>query len=147
TSCPRICVRLAILFFCALSAACGGCFREMSFDIRPGDLRMAEPSAGMAQSRTTRQWLSETEPQLAHLLPHSASAPVVTEQISGAHGKSIDVVAHFGMDPCRMRTLAGNFSGLLHTAQVVCPDSYIDNPPPEWPGFQTVWILINEQVS
>ena len=64
---------------------------------------------------------------------------LLTEQLTTPAGDPVDVYSYFEKDPSTLTLLRHNWYGILHTAQGVSRSSAIDQPAPEWPGFQTVW--------
>ena len=53
----------------------------------------------------------------------------------------MDVRGHFGRARKNERMLLHNFKGLAHSAQAIGSQDYVDHPPPDWPGFEDVYVL------
>ncbi|MCG3178716.1 MAG: hypothetical protein BIFFINMI_01045 [Phycisphaerae bacterium] len=139
-----LCAALALLL------ASGGCmFSEHAFPVQRGDvvpLRPMVPVGSPGPERlTTRQWLDYAQRELTPLLPVSSHPALLTEDMALPGGGAVDVMAHFDLDPLRLGSPFYNFRGLTCTAQVVGSDEP-DRELPLWPGFQDVWIPINDQL-
>ena len=125
-----------------------GCLSEQSFRLRPQDSRLVSPAEdGLTAGQSPRAWLRATHGQLARLLPSSAPEPLLTEDLVNAEGRAVDVFAHFGVRRESLQSLFGNLRGIRCTAQAAAQDYHIDRPAPPWPGFEDVWIPIDEDLS
>ncbi len=129
----------------AILLAATGCFRERPFPMRPGDFVLV--SAGSAtRPPTTREWLHKTHTQLRHMLPGRDARSLTTLEMVDREGQPIDVYAYFRRPPERLNSVWHNFYGLLHSAQATGTDASNGDPAPPWPGFEDVWIPINERL-
>lgn len=131
---------------CLLLFACG-CFHEQSIRMAPSDARPLIGTAARQDDRTTRGWLRGAHAQLRQLLPADGGDALLTEELVGQDGRPIDVLARFGQDRRRLRTIVGNFNGIRYTAMAASRSSYIDIEAPSWPGFETVWIPVHPRFS
>lgn len=133
-----------------LMLANSGCFSERSFRLqaggvaRPAGVPDAPSSNGSA---SIRPWLEKAHAGLAHYLPPTDAAPLLTADLSDASGHPVDAFAHFGIDPHTLQSLFKNFTGLRYSAQAASRDYYIDKIAPPWPGFEDIWIPINDQLE
>ena len=96
---------------------------------------------------TPREWLVEAQRQLEHLLPARHRRSLLTDQMVDSDGEAVDVYRYFGERLGDQSKLMGNWNGFLQTAQQVGADSYIDKPPPDWPGFEDVWVPVADDVQ
>lgn len=124
-----------------------GCLSEQSFEMRPDQRASLDASISGRGGVTTRQWLATAHRDLDHLLPPKSAPALLTEDLVDSDGKPVDVYAHFGLQPGRLRSLMGNFRGIQCTAQCASQDYAIDTPAPGWPGFDDVWIPIEPRLS
>lgn len=132
---------IAVLPVVLLASA--GCFSERSFPARAVDLQAVARRPDAPSPRDdARAWLRHAHPRIEHLLPPSPAPALLTDDLFDADGRPIDVFTHFGVDPRRLHSIFGNLSGLMHTAQAAGARPAIDRPPPDWPGFEDVWIPI-----
>ncbi len=142
---PRHSLAPASIFVLAL---CAGCFSERSFTYDPQDVI----PVGYKEDhppRNVREWTRRAHVELAHLLPYDERRlrPLVTEQLTDASGKPVDVFAHFRKIKSMLHTLIGNLSGISHTAQVTGSTNATINPAPPWDGFDDIWVPINDTLS
>ncbi len=118
-----------------------GCvFSERPFPMRPDDF--VPLSCDPGRPETVRAWLRESQAQLAALLPEHKPPPLLSEQMVGAGGETVDVLDHFELTGRDLRTLLGNFRGLAHSAQAIGSD---DGDPAKlrpWPGFEDVLVPV-----
>ena len=136
---------LAIIMIASL---CTGCLSEQSFPVRPGDVRRLSDTASSNEPRDTRSWLRETHRQLKDFLPRDAqSKAMLTEDLTKPDGKPIDVLDRFGLKGQTLDSIFTNCAGLQHTAQASGGDHPSTDGPPIWPGFDDVWVPINERLS
>ncbi|MFQ5491348.1 MAG: alpha/beta hydrolase family protein [Phycisphaerae bacterium] len=126
-----------------------GCLSEQSFRMQARDRRrLADTTwAEGVDAGDTRAWLRSVHGQLADLLPAARHAALLTENLTDATGRPVDVFEHFHINSDRLRTLLGNFDGLRCTAQCASQDSHIDAPAEAWPGFEQVWIPLEPGLS
>jgi predicted alpha/beta-fold hydrolase len=123
-----------------------GCFSEKSIRLRPGDL-VADRDEPDHPVLTAREWLETCHGRIRHLLPPDDPAALTTAELVGKDGRPVDVFRHFGVSPNELVSIFTNYTGLLYSAQLVATDVYIDQEPPSWPGFETVWIPVDPSVS
>jgi hypothetical protein len=88
----------------------------------------------------TRAWLRHAHADLAIHLPEGEKPALLTEDLVMSDGKPRDVNAYFGVDPKRLHTVLYNYTGLMHSSQASGTEYAIDQPAPQWPGFEDVWI-------
>ena len=128
-----------------------GCFREMSFPMRPGDLvRISPPresAQGDGQGESTRQWLVRAQRELEPLLTRRGRHVMVTEQMVDKDGHPRDVYAFLDKPIEHLKLLNKNFWGILHTAQGASQALAIEEPAPPWPRFEQVWIPVAADVQ
>ncbi len=124
-----------------------GCFSERSFPLHDNDSVRVRTRPHDHGPKTTRAWLSEAHSQLKHLLPHGAPSALLTGDLLDAQGQPVDVLKHFKLQRDTLESLAGNFQGLEHSAQLTGSDFSRDLPPPKWPGCEDVWIAVNSNLS
>lgn len=125
-----------------LALMCGCAFSERSIPVQPGDVvRVLPPAPGV--SLTTREWLIVAHSQLQHLLPEGDAPALLTEDLAAG----IDVREHFDRAGEDDRTLWDNWWGLAHSAQAIGAEEAVDEPAPPWPGFEEVWIPINDDLQ
>lgn len=122
-----------------------GCFSEQSFHLKSTDA--VRLTGELSATRSTRQWLAAAHPQLAHLLPSKAVAPLLTDDLTDEDDAPIDVFAHFGIRRESLRSLFGNLDGIRCTAQAAGSGYHIDEPAPPWPGFEDRWIPVRDDLS
>ncbi len=127
----------------ALLLPLAGCFAQRAFPASLDRIRPIRPAA----ATNVRQWLAETQPQLAPLLPEQHPAPLLTGDLLDDAGRPVDVFAHFGRNPDTLHTVLGNLTGLSHTAQATGSDTSEGITPAPWPGFEDVWIPINAELE
>lgn len=128
----------------AILAGCAGCLSEQSFRMDPGQVAHISMAADTVGSdRSTRSWLTSAHAELERLLPPSGPQAMLTEDF--APGQS--VYKHFKVNPKGLRTLLGNPEGLRCTAQGASQSQYIDQRPPDWPGFDDIWIPVSDELS
>ncbi len=113
--------------------------------MRPGDLTPI--SSTTTEPRSTREWLTDTHSRLEHLLPARVPAALITEELTGPDGMPIDVLQHFKLHGRNLRTLLGNWRGLLHSVQAIGGRQAIDDAAPAWPGFEDVWIPVADDLQ
>ena len=125
-----------------------GCiFSERSYPYDPHMRVEIDPPAGAVPRRlTARQWLSQTGPELARLLPAHPKTAMLTDQLVTPDGRPANVVAHFGTKTGQLESIFANFLGLAYSAQAIMPRSPA-KPGPPWEGFEDVWIPIREDLQ
>jgi predicted alpha/beta-fold hydrolase len=134
------------LIAAAWLSAATGCFSEKSFPLSADDVVRVSPDGGADAKRSTRTWLRAAHQRLENLLPTGPDV-LLTEDLVGADGRPIDVLAHFNVRPDQLNSLFCNFLGLLHTAQASATDD-VDKPAAApWPGFEDVWIPVADGVE
>lgn len=136
-----------LLVAVALLGACGGCFSERYFFMRPRDFVPVAEVLETAAPSDTRAWLRAVHGRLSATLPKGEKPALLTEDLVDTRGRAVDVWQHFGLRPAELYKLLGNFDGLLHTAQSAGADPVIERPAYPWPGFQDVWIPIREGLA
>lgn len=140
--------RIATLGVCAIIAlGSTGCFREKSIRMKQGDLIRPVVDQTQTPPQTVRQWTAQAEQRLDSLLPNPKARVLVTEDMVGADGKPVDIYSIYKVDPDHLQSLFHNYSGLDQTAKLVADNECIDQEAPPWPGFETVWIPINPDLS
>lgn len=146
---PTVRVRIGVLLACIAGGLPAlGCFSEQSIRMRGTD-RIARSDADVAiePSMTVRDWLVSAHAEMASLLPALSALPLLSEDMAGPDGVPTDVYAHFGIKPDKLDTILCNLPGLQYTAQAASKQFYIEEEPEPWPGFETVWIRINDTLS
>lgn len=107
--------------------------------------RQAADLAGQTP-RDTRQWLRSAHRQLENLLTPRGRRVLLTEQMTDPQGEPIDVFAYFERPEWTLNSLRKNWHGMVHTGQAVSRNEAIDEPVPPWPGFDTVWVPVDDHV-
>ncbi len=137
-----------------LLGATGGCLSEQSFEVRPErihQVKAAEPVADIPEQAPTnppaRQWMSETQVEMAKLLPAAHKPALLAEQFKDTEGHTVNVYDHFGIRESGLRTLLGNLEGIKCTAQSASRESHIDTPPPSWNDFEDILVPINDHLE
>ena len=123
-----------------------GCFAERSFEMTPADVHQVSPDYA-ASSGSTREWLTATHKKLAHLLPESSTTPMLTEDLVDDQGQPVDVFAHFNMKREDLQKVVRNFRGIRCTAQAAARDYFIEEPAPQWDGFEDIFIPVSDKLS
>ena len=146
-------IRLKSIMTCAAYLALGataGCLSEQSFEVSPENIhqvKVAEPATALQEEAparpSAREWLTETHATMSALLPSPRKSALLTEQLKGPNGQSVNVYDHFGIRESGLRTLLGNLEGIKCTAQSASRESHIDTPPPAWEGFEDIQIPID----
>ena len=137
--------RAAALLSCAIAAGIAGCFQERSIRYSVAtDSSLVDVGF---KKLCARPWLRAAHSQLSPLLPKSRRPALLTEDLVDAMGKPIDVNANFDFDPRKRHTVIENLSGLENTAQASGSGSAIEQPAPAWPGFDDVWIPIDDRLQ
>ncbi len=121
-----------------------GCFSERAVPMLAGDYRRISAPPTDA---TARQWIAHAHPQIAGLLPAGEPTALVSKGLVDRAGRAIDVNAHFGIDPDDLIKILENYSGLLHSAQGSGALPALDAPAPQWPGFEDVFIPIDDDLA
>ncbi len=124
-----------------------GCFSQRSFTARPDEIVWLRPEGSDPPGCDTRQWLREAHRQLRRLLPDRGRRALLTEDLLDDAGRPIDVYAHFRLNPKLLHTLWYNCAGIAQTAQATGVGNNIDREVPPWPGFEDVWIPIDEHLA
>lgn len=120
---------------------CGGCFSERSFPVSLEHLKRVEPP----EHSTVRDWTAGACRQLQPILPAHHKPALATNELTTADGKALDVYKHFNTNPQTLASAINNFYGLMHTAQ--CSHTTVPaHDPPPWPGFEDVWVPVNDGV-
>lgn len=91
------------------------------------------------------RWLTSAYSQLRHLLPQRGVDTLLTDELT-REGESIDVYAHFGIDPQVLHTVLFNLIGLMDSARVTESDRATPDEPPHWRGFRDIWVPINPEL-
>lgn len=124
-----------------LLSVSAGCFSERSFPASLDLVKRIEPPP----HSTVRDWTAGAARQLQPLLQANHKPALVTEQLVEADGRPLDVYKHFNTNPNRLASVFDNFYGLMHTAQ--CSHTTVPaHEPPPWPGFEDVWVPVNDGV-
>lgn len=118
-----------------------GCFSERAIPLVPRHTRVVRVDAPLDD---TRAWLRMIHPRLASLLPCCDKPALLTEDLLDNEGRPIDVFAHFGENPQTLTSIFGNLSGLSNTAQATGGENRGPTPP-EWPGFEDIWIPVDNE--
>ena len=123
----------------------GGCFwTETSYPLDPdGVVIVSHPPAKVT---TVRQWLTHAHTDLEHLLPPQPRRTLLTEDLTGADGRPIDMPARLKFRPDQLETFYCNFLGLSYSAQAISTKDDTA-PAPPWPGFEDVWIPIGDDFA
>lgn len=132
------------------AAAClllTGCFSQRSFTARPDEIVWLTPEGADPPGCDTRQWLRDAHQQLRRLLPGRGRRALLTEDLLDDTGRPIDVYAHFRLNPKLLHTLWYNATGIAQTAQATGVGNNIDREAPPWPGFDDVWIPIDDHFA
>lgn len=144
TTKTRCVLNLALL----LCISAPGCFSEQSHPLQPGDVTRLKPIDNkQLRSLTARPWLREAHQQCKHLLPPGKDSAILTEDLLNADGKPIDVLGRYGYRFEQMDSLIHNFDGMSNSAQATGDNFVEGHSTPPWPGFEQVWIPINDQLS
>lgn len=115
--------------------------------MRKGDLVRLEVSSSATESKlTARPWLRNAQRQLGRLLPREHPSALITEQLVDDSGKPVDVLKHFHLRREGLERLSENCDGLAQTGQLSGSD-FAGGPPPQWPGFNSVWVPLREGLS
>lgn len=130
----------------AIFSAEAACLSERSFQLDADQTRRLA-SAQPVDAPTTRAWLRTVHDHLRDLLPTSAPAALLTEELVAADGAPVDVFRHFGLRQDQLQSLLGNLAGIRCTAQAAARDYHIDQPAPPWPGFEDIWIPVREGLA
>lgn len=137
-------LHLAVLL--CLSAP--GCFNEQSHPLQPGDVtRLKSTDHSEPRSLTARPWLREAHQQFKHLLPSGKDTAILTEDLLDSDGMPIDVLGRYGYRFEQMDSLIHNFDGMSNSAQATGDNFVAGHSTPPWPGFEQVWIPINDKLS
>lgn len=137
---------VALLLVCL--TACG--FEERPWPMRPQDHVLTSvpgPQERRAMAGSTRKWLERTHRQLEHLLTERGRLVMLTDDMLDAAGRPRDVYQYFGRHPADANRLQKNWYGLLHTAQAASRAPVITEPLAPWPGYQQVWIPVDDDVE
>ena len=130
----------------ARAAMGAGCvFDEQPTPFRTAYYTRSNPGPA-SRPADTRAWIKAAHQRLEHLLPPRGRRVLLTEQLTTPAGDPVDVYSYFEKDPSTLTLLRHNWYGILHTAQGVSRSSAIDQPAPEWPGFQTVWVPVGGDI-
>jgi predicted alpha/beta-fold hydrolase len=119
-----------------------GCLSEQSFQLDPAGRPGLVTTDKVAQAADTRDWLRIAHGQLSPLLPGGSPQTLLTEDLTDASGRPVDVFAHFGIKGNKLQSVIGNMSGIRCTAQAASQDYAIETPAPPWPAFEDVWIPV-----
>lgn len=123
----------------------GGCFSERSFPMSVGELVPLGDEARVVPA-TTRQWLHVAHQKLELLLPTHACGALLTEDLVRGDGRARNVAAHFLLVPKLLSFLPYNLPGIMYSAQATGGRFESASAPP-WPGFEDVWIPIDEKLQ
>lgn len=126
------------------------CFDERPWPMRPQDRILApSPTAAERQAMvgSTRQWLVRTHQQIEHLLTERGRLVMLTDDMVDGDGRPRDVYEFFDRQPETLNVLSDNWHGLCHTAQAASRAPPITAPLTPWPGFQQVWIPVDQHVQ
>lgn len=138
--------RLGLMLILASLPSTAACFSEQSFSIRPADIVHVAPATAPSPI-STRQWLARTHEALRHLLPAGDTKALLTDDLTDARGRPVDVFAHFHRNPDRLQTLFFNYWGLEGSAQCSGRSFSPEHPSPPWPGFEEVRIRVSDDVE
>lgn len=137
--------RLAICLagLAAVHCLCG-CFSERSFPIRPDRVKIVAPAE---KATNMRAWLRDVHPRLANMLPEKREQVLLTEDLSVAPGVPLDLARFYGREFEAQHKLLNNFYGLMYTAQSSGAEPTIERGAPPWPGFEDIWIPIDDRLQ
>jgi len=93
-----------------------------------------------------RRWLPQAHLMLKHLLPRHHDPISLSDDLSDASGRPVDMVARYSLKPDQLESIFVNFLGLCYSAQVTGPDAS-DEPAPPWDGFTDVWVPVSPDLS
>lgn len=144
-ACP---LRLILpLLVSALTLALGGgCFSERSFPKLAGDLRPLPILASDAQAPMhARRWLRYAHQRLRPLLPAHERAALLSADLVDTDQAPRNVYATMDEERAGIHTVFSNYHGVLHSAQATGADINVEQPAPQWPGCQWVWIPIGQE--
>ena len=122
-----------------------GCFwTETSYPLDPaGVVIVSQPPPAV---KTVRQWLAHAHKDLQHLLPPRVRRTLLTDDLTRADGRPIDMPARLKIQPDRLETFWYNFLGLSYSAQAISTKDDTA-PAPPWEDFEDVWVPISDDVS
>ncbi len=149
TAAPR---SSAVAALSALALAGAGCLNERSFTFRgagtAGTDRVVEVVAANPSQPAgdVRAWLVDAYQRLAPLLPPGDPPALLTDDLVCPEGRARNVCDVFRVDPAGMNSIFTNYHGLIHSAQGTGAREAIDTPADPWPGFEDVWIPVNDRV-
>lgn len=95
---------------------------------------------------TARPWLKAANEKLNGLLPEGKRKVLLTEDLV-VDGKPIDVLGQYGYRYEQLDSLFYNYDGMSYSAQATGDNFVEGNSAPPWPGFEQVWIPINDKLS
>ena len=123
-----------------------GCFVETSYPFGHDDVSWIDRPLADEHS-STRRWLAYCHRELENLLPAGTRSALLSEDFVGEDGGPIKAAEHFKLRFEDMDTMLGNARGLLHTSHLASTCTYVDPPPPAWPGFEDLWIPICDKLQ
>ena len=136
---PARAVAIALLIF-VTGCMPGPTFRMVQSQLRPIDPKQVSYADGANLS--TRDWVRAVDDDLHDLLPKNAEPVLTADKLVRADGTPKDIYRTFGLNPDKLDSLFGNFSGVSYTAKVV-----MRNDPPkkkEWPGYRRVQVPMDD---
>jgi len=127
--------------------ASAGCYSERSFPMHAADYR---PAPDLPPARSVNgdlgDWLEQMHGRFADLLPRRDGRRALLPRDLKGRARTMDVYRHFGLVRSHLASIWYNNSGLAHSAQVTGRRRMIDRTPPAWPGFEDVWIPVNDHL-
>jgi len=138
---------IGVIVLLAFFSVNSGCFQETSFPMRDRDLVRIHMDRPPTNQRTARSWLHQAHNQLSHLLPSKARLTLLTEDMVNPDGTPRDVFRHFVKPKESLNYLMLNYYAMEQTAQVVGPGIGVDRIPPAWPGFEQIWIPVDDDLE
>jgi predicted alpha/beta-fold hydrolase len=125
-----------------------GCMTERSYPLGKGDVvRLAARNDQDISTLTARPWLRAAHQQIEHLLPIGKKKVLLTEDLLDETGRPIDVLGKYGLRYEQLDSLIFNFDGMSNSAQATGGNFVAGHSTPPWPGFEQVWIPIDDKLS
>lgn len=132
----------------ALLSTASGCMSERSYPLRAGDVvHLAARKDQNISALTARPWLRAAHQQLQHILPIGKKKVLLTEDLIDDAGRPIDVLREYGLRYDQLDSLVYNVDGMSNSAQATGDNFVAGHSTPPWPGFEQVWIPINDKLS
>lgn len=124
-------------------AGCNG-----NFAMRPGDLvRLPPVDSIRPPPRDVRDWLARAHAVLARELPPLSRPALLTDDLATRDGRPVNVWARFWIVPAALKTLLLNLPGYIDTVLGSASTFAVEDEPPPWPGFDTVWIPVQNGIE